>query len=51
MTREVIIYDVDNLPFGSKIKVDGLKSIKIINDIAIENGMKYKENQKVTLGW
>lgn len=51
MNKEVIIYDVENLPFGSKITVDGIRSIKTSNSIVLENGMEYSKKQKVILGW
>lgn len=50
-STEIIIYDVEDLPFGTKVKVDGKCSVKTTNDIECEDGTKYKNFQKVTLGW
>lgn len=49
--EDIIIYDVENLPFGSKVNVDGIKAVKTKDTIMIEDGTEYNETKKVTLGW
>ena len=49
--KDIIIYDVENLPFGSKVNVDGMKAVKTKDTIMIEDGTEYNETKKVTLGW